>query len=182
MEYYRALAWYWKVVYWLEAPLTVLRNWTIPVVMEERYNKFHLLLTALGMPLFVFWKSEHALTDAVLGLPCWLLVLVAAAALFVLFWFTTPFVGLPKKGVFIVMLFVSFFMSIMWIEAIADQLVLLMNALGSMMGIQPFVMGLTILAVGNSISDLVGDVTITKQGYPQMAIGGIYACGCRERG
>ena len=98
-----------------------------------------------------------------------------------LFWFTTPFVGLPKKGVFIVMLFVSFFMSIMWIEAIADQLVLLMNALGSMMGIQPFVMGLTILAVGNSISDLVGDVTITKQGYPQMAIGGIYACGCREQ-
>lgn len=67
-------------------------------------------------------------------------------------------------------------MSIMWVEEIADELVVLMNALGSMAGIQPFVMGLTILAVGNSISDLVGDITITKQGYPQMAIGGIYAC------
>ena len=77
---------------------------------------------------------------------------------------------------FYLLLFTSFFMSIVWLEMIADQLVLLMNALGTMAGIQPFVMGLTILAVGNSISDLVGDVTITKQGYPQMAIGGIYAC------
>lgn len=67
-------------------------------------------------------------------------------------------------------------MSIMWVEEIADELVGLMNALGSIAGVQPFVMGLTVLAVGNSISDLVGDITITKQGYPQMAIGGIYAC------
>lgn len=73
-------------------------------------------------------------------------------------------------------------MSIMWVEEIADELVVLMNALGSMAGIQPFVMGLTVLAVGNSISDLVGDITITKQGYPQMAIGGIYACSGKERG
>ena len=181
MEYYRELAWYWKIMYWLEAPITVLRNLTIPVVMEERYNKFHLLATAVGMPVFLFVKSEHSLVDKLWGMPYWLVLLVSSVALFTLFALTTPFVGLPKKGMFITLLFVSFFMSIMWIEEIADQLVLLMNALGSMMGIQPFVMGLTILAVGNSISDLVGDVTITKQGYPHMAIGGIYACRRGER-
>ena len=54
VEYYKEEKWYWKIVYWLEAPLTVLRNATIPVVMEERYNKFNLLLTAFGMPQFLF--------------------------------------------------------------------------------------------------------------------------------
>ena len=84
----------------------------------------------------------------------------------------TPVINLT----FIFLLLTLIATLIVWIEMIADQLVLLMNALGTMAGIQPFVMGLTILAVGNSISDLVGDGTITKQGYPQMAIGGIYAC------
>lgn len=175
VEYYKEEKWYWKIVYWLEAPLTVLRNATIPVVMEERYNKFNLLLTAFGMPLFLFYKSGKALTDPICGMPAWLLLLIVIPALFIFFYLTTPWTQPPTGWVFFLILFVAFFMSIMWVEEIADELVSLMNALGCIAGIQPFVMGLTILAVGNSISDLIGDVTITKQGYPQMAIGGIYA-------
>ena len=169
-------SWMWKIVYLLELPLTLLRNVTIPVVMEERYNKFNLLATAFGMPLFIFMKSEHTWTEKIYGMPYWLLISILIIALVTLFSLTTSFIQVPTGVMFYVLLFTSFFMSIVWIEAIADQLVLLMNALGMMAGIQPFVMGLTVLAVGNSISDLVGDVTITKQGYPQMAIGGIYAC------
>ena len=168
----------WKIVYILELPITILRNTTIPVVMEERFNKFSLLLTSFGMPLFIFMKNEKSLTDKVLGMPYWLLLSLIILSLFCFFYLTTSFSKVPTGFMFYLLLFTSFFMSIMWIEAIADQLVLLMNALGMMAGIQPFVMGLTVLAVGNSISDLVGDVTITKQGYPQMAIGGIYACIC----
>ena len=163
-------------MYILELPITLLRNMTIPVVMEERYNKFNLLLTSVGMPLFIFMKGDHAFTDKIIGMPYWLFLILISCCLFIFFWFTTSFTKVPTGFMFYLLLFTSFFMSIVWIEMIADQLVLLMNALGTMAGIQPFVMGLTILAVGNSISDLVGDVTITKQGYPQMAIGGIYAC------
>ena len=54
------------------------------------------------------------------------------------------------------------------LAALADLMTLWLKADG--------LQNLTVLAVGNSISDLVGDITITKQGYPQMAIGGIYAC------
>ena len=174
-EYYARQPWYWKIVYWLEAPLVILRNTTIPVVMEERYNKWHLLLTSLGMPLFIFYKTEKSLTDTMWGLPLWAILAIAIPLLFLFFYFCTPWEHTPTGWVFFVILFISFFMSIMWVEEIADELVSLMNALGCIAGIQPFVMGLTILAVGNSISDLIGDMTITKQGYPQMAIGGIYA-------
>lgn len=175
VEYYKKLPWYWKIVYWLEAPLTILRNVTIPVVMEERYNKFHLLLTSFGIPLFLFYKSEKAWTDTMIGVPYWVVLLIAIPLLFIFFECLTAWEQPPSGWMFFVVLFIAFFMSIMWVEEIADELVSLMNALGCIAGIQPFVMGLTILAVGNSISDLVGDVTITKQGYPQMAIGGIYA-------
>ena len=72
VEYYKKLSWYWKIIYWIEAPMTILRNATIPVVMEERYNKFHLLLTSFGIPLFLFYKSEKAWTDSMFGVPCWL--------------------------------------------------------------------------------------------------------------
>lgn len=175
MDYYKELPWYWKILYWIEAPLIVLRNATIPVVMEERYNKFHLLLTAFGIPLFLFYKSEKAWTDTMFGVPLWVILLITIPILLLFFEFLTPWEHSPTGWMFFVILFIAFFMSIMWVEEIADELVSLMNALGCIAGIQPFVMGLTILAVGNSISDLVGDVTITKQGYPQMAIGGIYA-------
>ena len=175
VEYYKKLSWYWKIIYWIEAPMTILRNATIPVVMEERYNKFHLLLTSFGIPLFLFYKSEKAWTDSMFGVPCWLVLLIAIPLLFLFFECLTPWEHPPSGWMFFVVVVIAFFMSIMWGEEIADELVSLMNALGCIAGIQPFVMGLTILAVGNSISDLVGDVTITKQGYPQMAIGGIYA-------
>ena len=66
-------SWMWKIVYLLELPLTLLRNVTIPVVMEERYNKFNLLATAFGMPLFIFMKSEHTWTETIYGMPYWLL-------------------------------------------------------------------------------------------------------------
>lgn len=35
--------------------------------------------------------------------------------------------------------------------------------------------GLTILAIGNSVNDLAADVTIARQGFASMAIAGAFA-------
>lgn len=102
VEYYRKLTWMKKIVYWLEAPLTLLRNMTIPVVMEERYDKFLLLTTAFGMPLFIFHKSERALSELMFGLPSWLVLLGISLVLFVFFACCMPFEGAPKQSMFFV--------------------------------------------------------------------------------
>ena len=102
VEYYRKLSWMKKIVYWLEAPLTLLRNMTIPVVMEERYDKFLLLTTAFGMPLFIFHKSERALSELMFGLPSWLVLLGISLVLFVFFACCMPFEGAPKQSMFFV--------------------------------------------------------------------------------
>lgn len=48
VEYYKKLSWYWKIIYWIEAPMTILRNATIPSVNGGAFNnKFILLLTSL---------------------------------------------------------------------------------------------------------------------------------------
>ena len=48
---------------------------------------------------------------------------------------------------------------------------------GLMLNISPVILGLTVLAWGNSLGDLVADTSLARQGYPQMAIGGVFACG-----
>ena len=66
-------------------------------------------------------------------------------------------------------------LSVLWISAVADELVSLLNALGLILNVSPVILGLTILAWGNSLGDLVADISLSRQGYPQMAIGGVYA-------
>ena len=102
VEFYKKQSWLKKIIYWLEAPLTFLRNATIPVVMEERYDKFLLLLTAFGMPLFIFYKTGRKLTDVAIGLPYWSIILICSLALFLFFACCMPFKGTPKKGMFLV--------------------------------------------------------------------------------
>ena len=65
----------------------------------------------------------------------------------------------------------------LWISAIANELDSLLNAIGLMLNISPVILGLTIIAWGNSLGDIVADVSLAIQGYPQMAVGGVFACG-----
>lgn len=44
-----------------------------------------------------------------------------------------------------------------------------------MLSVPDTVMGLAVLAVGNSINDLAASVTIAREGYPSMAVAGAYA-------
>ena len=76
---------------------------------------------------------------------------------------------------------VGFVLSVLWISAVADELVSLLNAIGLFLNISPVVLGMTVLAWGNSLGDLVADISLSRQGYPQMAIGGVYAGMCSER-
>ena len=114
--------------------------------------------------------------------PVWALLLLLAVALLFGNALCTDFQRPPEKGVYLVLLvLLGFVSSVMWISAIAEELVSLLNALGLMMSISPVILGLTILAWGNSLGDMVSDVSLARQGYPQMAIGGVYACRREEK-
>ncbi|KAF1355219.1 Sodium/calcium exchanger protein-domain-containing protein [Delphinella strobiligena] len=64
----------------------------------------------------------------------------------------------------------GFAVAIGWISSIASQVVAVLKALAVILNMSHAVMGLTIFAVGNSLGDLVADVTVAKLGYPVMAL------------
>ena len=66
-------------------------------------------------------------------------------------------------------------MAALWIDAIADQLVTLLTFLGVICGISNNIMGLTVLAWGNSTGDLSANMTMAKKGIANMAITACFA-------
>jgi sodium/potassium/calcium exchanger 6 len=66
--------------------------------------------------------------------------------------------------------FAGFVVSISWISTIAGEVVGVLKALGVILNISDAILGLTIFAVGNSLGDLVADITVARLGFPVMAL------------
>ncbi|OQE45054.1 hypothetical protein PENCOP_c002G04761 [Penicillium coprophilum] len=64
----------------------------------------------------------------------------------------------------------GFFVAIAWIATIATEVVSILKTIGVILNISDSLLGLTIFAVGNSLGDLVADVTVARLGYPVMAL------------
>jgi len=65
---------------------------------------------------------------------------------------------------------ISFFGSILWIAAFSYLMVWWATVTGKTIGIAPEVMGLTFLAAGTSIPDLITSVIVARKGFGDMAV------------
>ncbi|KAI9833106.1 MAG: hypothetical protein M1826_000473 [Phylliscum demangeonii] len=66
--------------------------------------------------------------------------------------------------------FLGFIVSIAWISSVAAEVVGVLKAVGVIVGMSDAILGLTIFAVGNSLGDLVANVTVARLGYQVMAL------------
>eukprot|EP00096_Caligus_rogercresseyi_P005369 TRINITY_DN2070_c0_g1_i1.p1 TRINITY_DN2070_c0_g1~~TRINITY_DN2070_c0_g1_i1.p1 ORF type:complete len:592 (+),score=119.10 TRINITY_DN2070_c0_g1_i1:479-2254(+) len=80
---------------------------------------------------------------------------------------TLPDTKDPKKKKFFM---VTFFLSIVWIAVYSYFMVWWATVAGDSFGIPPPVMGLTLLAAGTSVPDLITSVLVAKQGKGDMAV------------
>ncbi|PVV04927.1 hypothetical protein BB560_000559 [Smittium megazygosporum] len=69
--------------------------------------------------------------------------------------------------------FIGFVSGIFWINLISNEVVEILQTLGSVLKISNSLMGFTLLAFGNSIGDLATNITVARLGFPIM---GISAC------
>lgn len=69
----------------------------------------------------------------------------------------------------------GFFVSILYIMSIVDEVVSILQTLGLVLGLSDAILGLTVFAMGNSLGDLVANITIAKMGHPVMAISACFA-------
>ncbi len=64
----------------------------------------------------------------------------------------------------------TFAMSILWIMVFSYLMVWWATVVGKIVGISDAVMGLTFLAAGTSVPDLITSVLVAKQGHGDMAV------------
>ncbi|KAF7878945.1 hypothetical protein EAF04_000148 [Stromatinia cepivora] len=142
-----------------------------PGVEHSRgWNRWLVVLQLFTAPIFVvliFWANSDdgdlkSLTHLVLFSLLGSLVAIAILALT-----TTP--SRPPKHRFL-LCFLGFVVAIAWISTIANEVVGVLKAFGVILGISDAILGLTIFAVGNSLGDLVADITVARLGYPVMAL------------
>ncbi|KAG8440769.1 hypothetical protein GDO86_006490 [Hymenochirus boettgeri] len=82
-------------------------------------------------------------------------------------WLTVPDVRSPKSRKFFVLTFLG---SIMWIAIFSYLMVWWAHQVGETIGISEEIMGLTILAAGTSIPDLITSVIVARKGLGDMAV------------
>ena len=75
----------------------------------------------------------------------------------------------------IIMCIFSLIMSLIWIWFTANILIALLMAIATLMNIPDSFLGMTILTYGNSVSDLMLNLSLVKLGYGEMALSGSIA-------
>ncbi|KAK2102650.1 Mitochondrial sodium/calcium exchanger protein [Saguinus oedipus] len=186
---------YWKALKVFKLPVEFLLLLTVPVVDPDKddrnwkrpLNCLHLVISPLVIiltlqsgtwhrlkrkPLDWLPAQEGAVTqDGVYEIgglvPVWVVVVITGTALASVTFFATSNSQPPRLHWLFA--FLGFLTSALWINAAATEVVNILRSLGVVFQLSNTVLGLTLLAWGNSIGDAFSDFTLARQGYPRMA-------------
>ncbi|KAK2983034.1 hypothetical protein RJ640_028531 [Escallonia rubra] len=164
-----------------ELPVSLLLKLTIPQASPSEWSRFFRSANIALCPLALLYscKSFMPLNYSIVFLlpdthfPLWLVVFLGSSSLAVLHFAVGKEVPKTEQIAIVVAAFV---MSVFWISTMAGELLNCLAALGELLELSPALLGLTVLAWGNSVGDLVADVAVAKAGQPAMAMAGCFAC------
>lgn len=132
----------------------------------KEWNRWLLAVQCITAPIFIvlvlFADSETPLTK-----PLLYALIVGLCCLGGLMSLTSPS---KRPRLHYLFCFAGFVVAISWISTIAEEVVGILKAFGVIFGISDAILGLTIFAVGNSLGDLVADITVARLGFPVMAL------------
>ncbi|NXY09798.1 NCLX protein, partial [Pteruthius melanotis] len=171
---WRRKPWYWRLFKAFKVPVELVLLLTVPVVDPDKddlnwkrpLNCLHILTSPL-LCILTLKSGAYGLYQIQGVFPVWGLVTLVASALALIVFITTSNEEPPKYHC--VFAFLGFLASAMWINAAATELVNILRTLGIIFQLSNTVLGLTLLAWGNSIGDTFSDLTMARQGYPRMA-------------
>ncbi|TRY85792.1 hypothetical protein DNTS_014594 [Danionella cerebrum] len=172
---WRRYHWAEKVQKVVKVPVEFLLLLTVPVVdtdmeghnWKRPLNSLHIITGPLVCVL-TFQSGKYGLYYIQGEVPVWVLTICIGVFLSGIVFFTTTDEQPPRFHSLYSLL--GFIVSAMWISTVASEIVSVLHLLGVVLTLSNTVLGLTLLAWGNSIGDCFADITIARQGYPRMAI------------
>lgn len=163
-----------------EVPVSVLLKLTIPQSAPSEWSRFYQSANVALCPMALlyscrsFMSMDHSIVFLFprMHFPLWLVVLFSSSSLAILHYVVEKE---PPKFDQIPIVLLAFVMSVFWISNVAGELLNCLAALGTLLNLPPAILGLTVLAWGNSVGDLVADVAVAKAGQPALAMAGCFA-------
>lgn len=160
-------SWFWSLIRLISIPKSEISEW----------NKFLAIITPIGGTIF--------LTHIIFELfrlyrqwQWWMLALWIVPNIFALLFSIFVLITAERKKApiyFPIFPFFAFILCMAWIFFAADNLVKILEVIGTTLKIPPSVLGITVLAWGNSVGDMISNIVVARAGYATMAIGASYA-------
>ncbi|KAK9951555.1 hypothetical protein M0R45_006993 [Rubus argutus] len=165
------------LIFILELPLYIPRRLTIPVVCEERWSKPYAVASVTLAPVLLssLWNHQDGNASFKTTLLIYVIGLIFGLVFGFVAYLSTDKSSPPKKCLF-PWLAAGFLMSVTWSYITAQELVGLLVSIGYILGVSPSILGLTVLAWGNSLGDLITNSTMALNGGPEGAQIAFSAC------
>jgi sodium/potassium/calcium exchanger 6 len=169
-----------KVLQLCELPFMVARKLTVPIPIEGYYCR---ALVALSLVLSSVWFGVYLWNEHDINL-FWLngvsYIGITVAICVVMGAFIIRYAPGGSDGVMTLLVstpiaLYGFIIAATWIDFISDKLVSLLEFLGIICRIPSPIMGLTVLAWGNSMGDLSANITLARKGLANMAMTACFA-------
>ncbi len=162
------------LLWWAEYPISILRHLSIPSsdpFWNRRRRIYSALSPILGLQLVtlaIFGFEGFDSTTTLFGLNISLIAFVVGSLFSVLIYKFSN--DSTKPSFFGISVGFAFMMSVVWLDLLANEIVGILETFGILMDVSTSVLGLTVLAWGNSIGDLVADTATAKAGKVKTAV------------
>lgn len=162
-----------KIIFLLFWPINLIRRLSIPVYTSDTWNRLQASTSPLVIILLLLYHTPLDLSSYLWSIPIYILALTLALSLGVFIFRTSKKSVLPEYNIWLV--WVGFGMSLLWICNICSVMIDLLNLSSILLNFPSPVLGMTLLAWGNSSSDLVANLAIAKAGMSSAALTACFA-------
>ena len=152
--------------YGIKVPLVVVFQLTFPPIEEKEWDRRVALIFPLGAATFLWLVFQLYQWSWYYVLGIYGLAIILTALIYLL---TRKNPGaFPVWGV--IFPFVNFLISVVWMWFLANIIVDIIEIVGNISDISIPFLGVTFMAIGNSVGDMMTDISLAKIGFPQMGM------------